>query len=346
MRAFGVWIVFLCLLLTSCSNYEAKLEPKGDILARGFMPNVEIVEAEEDFSKDPQFDDVTQALEVLNQDLQLAIHTGDRKELRTHTFSNGEEHTYTAYRGIVFDGDVILGTTKELQDSIVEYEDHLSGNSELISTQGAMYKQYCQVRFLFVCNEKWGGGWPGGVVSIDNSSYAKLSNSQKDLINGVLGEMEGKTDISWKFASTGDRVKITTNEMGCFAVPGRSNKQPQQLNLEVSKDTNCFSRRVVMHEFGHVLGLMHEHQRSDRDKYIDIQSSNLTSEGKAQLNKKFSYETSTPYDYISLMHYDNFQGDRFAKDDSRPVFTGIGYSGPFGNSTLSPNDIIAINQRY
>lgn len=33
---------------------------------------------------------------------------------------------------------------------------------------------------------------------------------------------------------------------------------------------------TALHELGHVLGLRHEHQRPDRDRYIDISKSRLT----------------------------------------------------------------------
>ncbi|XP_013405873.1 zinc metalloproteinase dpy-31 isoform X2 [Lingula anatina] len=70
----------------------------------------------------------------------------------------------------------------------------------------------------------------------------------------------------------------------------------------------CLTVQTVAHEFGHVLGLYHEHARPDRDRYIDIIWSNLTNfeSTKKQFSKKPEGSITTlgfPYDVASLMHY-------------------------------------------
>ncbi len=63
---------------------------------------------------------------------------------------------------------------------------------------------------------------------------------------------------------------------------------------------------AVTHELGHCLGLVHEHQRPDRDLFIDINW------GKIITGKRFNFdiidnpllfEQGFPYDYSSIMHY-------------------------------------------
>ena len=58
-----------------------------------------------------------------------------------------------------------------------------------------------------------------------------------------------------------------------------------------------------MHEFGHVIGLNHEHSRSDRDQYVKIHSENIIHGVGHNFEKINDYEKSTPYDYYSIMHY-------------------------------------------
>lgn len=69
--------------------------------------------------------------------------------------------------------------------------------------------------------------------------------------------------------------------------------------------------RTVRHELGHVLGLLHEHQRPDRDNYIKVKWDNVIgftgsfekldeSWGKKITNTK-------EYDYKSIMHYKNYE---------------------------------------
>ena len=324
----------------------------GERTAESFMPDAEAVEAEEDFSKDPQFETVSLALEALHADNALETQSmgADKIELRTHTFSNGETYSYSIYNGLIFNGDVILGTSKELQDGIAAYEAKIGKNSEAISTQGAMYKSFCASQFLFVCNERWGGGWPGGKLYVDTDSLKLFTSSEQTIITNALTTLDRATDITVGYRTTGDRVKLTRNTDGCYAVPGRSSKQPQNLNLSPATATNptCINTGTVLHEFGHALGLMHEHQRSDRDVYIVINKTNLTSKGLDAVNKKYDHESRTPYDYRSIMHYpQTTTNPAFVKSTREPMFRGINYpANIYGGSALTARDIEAINTRY
>lgn len=70
----------------------------------------------------------------------------------------------------------------------------------------------------------------------------------------------------------------------------------QQLNI----GSTAWNRGTLLHEIGHALGLIHEHQRSDRDSYVTINPAVL-SDGNFIL-----IPTSTnngAYDFLSVMHY-------------------------------------------
>jgi len=62
----------------------------------------------------------------------------------------------------------------------------------------------------------------------------------------------------------------------------------------------------IIHELGHGLGLLHEHQRPDRDNYIDIYYSNILSAFQFNFDKidnPLIIESDYAYDYHSVMHY-------------------------------------------
>lgn len=53
----------------------------------------------------------------------------------------------------------------------------------------------------------------------------------------------------------------------------------------------CFSKSVVMHEMMHLLGFEHEHQRADRDCYVEFDE---TKGKKAWVGKKINvFQTLT-----------------------------------------------------
>lgn len=75
---------------------------------------------------------------------------------------------------------------------------------------------------------------------------------------------------------------------------------------------------VLLHEMGHAVGLMHEHQRSDRDDFVIFHEDRVTAEAE-QYEKEDTADRTAKYDFESLMHY-------HAGDPNNPLFesrTGV-----------------------
>lgn len=68
---------------------------------------------------------------------------------------------------------------------------------------------------------------------------------------------------------------------------------------------------VIVHELGHTLGLLHEHQRPDRDNYITVHADKIRSEaqGAYTIAPVSVGQIRDQYDYESVMHYDPTQGN-------------------------------------
>ena len=91
-----------------------------------------------------------------------------------------------------------------------------------------------------------------------------------------------------------------------------------------------------MHELGHVIGFHHEHNRPDRDQYIDILASARGSWNFLRRRASQSNTLGLGYDYASIMHYGSLGGIITAKSDV-----------PFGNAQeLSPLDIEKTRRLY
>ena len=59
----------------------------------------------------------------------------------------------------------------------------------------------------------------------------------------------------------------------------------------------------MKHEIGHLLGLIHEFRRSDRDEYVNIMYDNIKTENHPKFLKREGVNTlGLPYDFYSVMH--------------------------------------------
>ena len=107
---------------------------------------------------------------------------------------------------------------------------------------------------------------------------------------------------------------------------------------------NC-SFTGICHEIGHAIGLLHEHQRPDRNSYVVLNTANAD---KPFLLGNFdlfadNFQTIGLYDYASVMHYPAFS---FTKNNL-PVLESIPAGIPLSNTTgYSAGDVDAIKRLY
>ncbi|XDD50107.1 M12 family metallopeptidase [Leptospira sp. WS92.C1] len=102
-----------------------------------------------------------------------------------------------------------------------------------------------------------------------------------------------------------DYVNFRDNDSGCSSKIGKIGGM-QNINI----DDVCGVASVI-HEMGHAIGLLHEHQRPDRDNFIDIFWSNLTPSATGNLGiwdvtGSFTGVTYAAYDHCSIMHYGSY----------------------------------------
>jgi len=145
--------------------------------------------------------------------------------------------------------------------------------------------------------------WPNNeliydiVDASDPNSWEKNGFSQSSAIkyiNRAIVEYHTKTNIRFvKRTTEANYVSIGYFNGGCSSNVGKVNGA-QQMTLGWCRS----SLRSIIHEFGHALGMWHEHQRADRDTYLNVPSG-----ANHNFNIQNTDSRGIEYDFGSIMHY-------------------------------------------
>ncbi|KRY92598.1 Zinc metalloproteinase nas-34, partial [Trichinella pseudospiralis] len=116
---------------------------------------------------------------------------------------------------------------------------------------------------------------------------------------------------------TGDYMEFFKGS-GCYSYVGKiGGKQP------ISIGTGCESVGIVCHEIGHALGVWHEQNRPDRDKFINVHHGNIKPHALSnfyRLTNNIALVNVIPFDYGSQMLY----GPRaFAINNNRNTISAL-----------------------
>jgi hypothetical protein len=157
-------------------------------------------------------------------------------------------------------------------------------------------------------SEKWAAWalWPAGVVTYRFD--ANLATCAKSAFLVAVSEFEKFTCVRFKeFTSTSSGIALRVSSdpaTGCWAYVGYS--ASSQVNLGGS---GCHFPGIALHELGHVLGLLHEQSRLNRDLFVTVSWANVMSGQERNFYKISSgsvWEKAVvdkAYDAGSVMHY-------------------------------------------
>uniref|UniRef100_A0A5S6QZ76 Metalloendopeptidase n=1 Tax=Trichuris muris TaxID=70415 RepID=A0A5S6QZ76_TRIMR len=183
--------------------------------------------------------------------------------------------------------------------------------------------------------------WPNGRIPYELSS--SYSSYERAIIARAMQSYHERTCI--RFVGRTNEVDYLAigKYDGCFSDVGRSGGR-QLLSL----DDGCVIYRTVLHELMHSVGFWHEHERQDRDNYVEIIWRNIRPGAHSQFNKVDPSESNTygeSYDYRSIMHYDSKSFSRNGRDTM--VARQPGMTSVMGKSPdFSPSDLRKINNMY
>ncbi len=147
-----------------------------------------------------------------------------------------------------------------------------------------------------------------------------FSKNEKDIIKNAMVTWENASGIDFKEGCFSE-ANYKSHVLNIYKVKGNISRATLGSADRPIVELGTFSRDIVIHELGHVIGLSHEHQRPDRNNYITVHKENLGDDGdwdsdfkKLRKSKEVcdlwiffcnTYKTKTygKYDYLSIMHY-------------------------------------------
>ncbi|CAL1266936.1 unnamed protein product [Larinioides sclopetarius] len=187
--------------------------------------------------------------------------------------------------------------------------------------------------------------WPGypGKATVPYYIDPSLRNIEH-LIEQAIQQYHKNTCIRFVKRTNERNFVHIVQKRGCYSYVGKINGAQ-----ELSLGRGCWYVGTIVHELGHAIGLYHEHQRSDRDQYLNVYSNNVI-EGqihnfqKTRANQEI---IAGRYDYTSIMHYGNYA---FSRQPGRlrtmEAKDGTPLKEPYEKPGLNQNDIDLIKTLY
>uniref|UniRef100_A0A0N4ZAR9 Metalloendopeptidase n=1 Tax=Parastrongyloides trichosuri TaxID=131310 RepID=A0A0N4ZAR9_PARTI len=119
------------------------------------------------------------------------------------------------------------------------------------------------------------------------------------IIRTTIKNIEKKTCFSFveekSLSDKEEGIKFVKKEQ-CSSSLGKQDNKVNIINLTY-ECSEIFG--VVQHEIGHALGLIHKHQRDDRDSYVNIWEANIMNEYKDQIN---DYDGNVLFNSLNLTY--------------------------------------------
>ena len=161
---------------------------------------------------------------------------------------------------------------------------------------------------------------PGNKVPIISYFFhTSVKPMDNKVIQDAMSKIEDKTCIKFKYVPEHEapihhlEISIQTqtedcksNAGGVKSVDGSAGKVKMYFKYSLRCQDSSVHVNLVLHEFGHVLGLAHTHRRPDRDEFVNIHENCIKKGKKSQfslLKWTEAKRCGVPYKCNSMMHY-------------------------------------------
>lgn len=163
-------------------------------------------------------------------------------------------------------------------------------------------------------NERWPKNQDGKVyIPYVFGGVGFNANQRRDIAKAMQIYSE-RTCIRFRPKQSGDRAYITLKGVGNQGCIGFSPVGYHKVHVESGQHilqlpgngVNGCPESIVglyFHEFMHTVGFEHEHERSDRDRYVIINYNKIQPQFKYAFDITKNRRLIGNYDYLSIMHY-------------------------------------------
>lgn len=222
----------------------------------------------------------------------------------------------------IFQGDILL--SKEQAENLVKFSD-----LPFFETRGSIASESSSIKY-----------WSNGVIP-----YTLPNNIPDNLRTNLLAAMrqwESNTSIRFvpKTSSHSKYVPITilddADDAAGYSSIGCSSKQTFKVKANVSI-ASC------LHELGHTIGLVHEHERNDRYDHIVLHTNEMNPEFEYAFHPgNYSIKSIHPFDFRSIMIYNSYA----FSIGSNPTITTVDGDIFFRSGNLSIYDTEIVKHMY
>ncbi len=146
-------------------------------------------------------------------------------------------------------------------------------------------------------NKKSSPRWKNGVVPF--RFVSTFTNDEKNLFKRATKMWEDATHTV-RFVE--DKEKKEPTFVRVTRISQQQNIASNGAVADAHIQIGFWNVGSIAHELGHVLGLAHEHQRSDRDQFVTI-SAAVSTNANFRKHEDSEDDLRTDYDFESIMHY-------------------------------------------
>jgi len=194
--------------------------------------------------------------------------------------------------------------------------------------------------------------------------FKNVIDSDKQTVLSAMKKVEENTCITFREMTNEEEIKAQNHRLLIRGFDGRycnfgSVGVYNGMEVVLTLDGQGCGQGLVLHELGHVLGLMHTHKRYDRDQYLTVNTDCLNSQTYTSLyqyekvEEHLSITHGVPYMCNSIMHYNEYGFNRCPVLKAKPTlkcatspYTGKPHIGKRWDGEPIPEDWELINRQH